>query len=97
MLDTANKAAGRLTTVLPANELSKFVLLARKSGLMSGLAGSLRLEDIAPLASLGSDVLGFRGALCERAVRASSIRRASPLSGLKSTVYKRSKRHGRSP
>jgi len=65
MLDTANKAAGRLPTVLPANELSKFVLLARKSGLMSGLAGSLRLEDIAPLASLGSDVLGFRGALCE--------------------------------
>lgn len=65
MLDTANKAAGRLPTVLPAGELAKFVRMARNSGLLCGLAGSLRMEDIAGLASLGPDVLGFRGALCE--------------------------------
>lgn len=65
MLDTANKTGGRLTTVFPAGGLSKFVLAARKSNLMCGLAGSLRMEDIAGLASLGPDVLGFRGALCE--------------------------------
>lgn len=65
MLDTADKSAGRLTTVMPVSGLSQFVQSARKSGLMSGLAGSLRLDDIAPLASLDPDVLGFRGALCE--------------------------------
>ena len=31
---------------------------------MTGLAGSLRLEHVAPLAALGPDYLGFRGALC---------------------------------
>jgi len=65
MLDTADKAVGRLTTVMPITDLSQFVRKARKSGLMSGLAGSLRMEDIAALASLDPDVLGFRGALCE--------------------------------
>jgi uncharacterized protein (UPF0264 family) len=65
MLDTANKASGRLTTMFPQGGLSNFVLTARNSGLMSGLAGSLRMEDIAGLAGLGPDVLGFRGALCE--------------------------------
>jgi len=65
MLDTANKSAGRLTTVMPPSELATFVLMTRKLGLMSGLAGSLSAEDIAPLANLGPDVLGFRGALCE--------------------------------
>jgi uncharacterized protein (UPF0264 family) len=58
--------------VLPGVGLSKFVLSARKSGLMCGLAGSLRMEDIAGLASLGADILGFRGALCE-AGRASNL------------------------
>ncbi|AGK57937.1 hypothetical protein HYPDE_31313 [Hyphomicrobium denitrificans 1NES1] len=65
MLDTADKSGGRLTTMLPAGGLSKFVSSARNSNLMCGLAGSLRMEDIAGLASLGPDVLGFRGALCE--------------------------------
>jgi uncharacterized protein (UPF0264 family) len=65
MLDTANKSAGRLSTVMPASRLAEFVHTARKSGLMSGLAGSLRMDDIATLASLAPDVLGFRGALCE--------------------------------
>jgi uncharacterized protein (UPF0264 family) len=65
MLDTANKSSGRLTTVIPVSGLARFLLTARKSGLMSGLAGSLRMDDIATLASLAPDVLGFRGALCE--------------------------------
>ncbi|HVX34908.1 MAG TPA: (5-formylfuran-3-yl)methyl phosphate synthase [Hyphomicrobium sp.] len=65
MLDTATKTGGRLTTMLPAGGLSRFVSLARSSNLMCGLAGSLRMEDIAGLASLDPDVLGFRGALCE--------------------------------
>jgi uncharacterized protein (UPF0264 family) len=64
MLDTADKANGRLTSVAPAGALAKFVEGAHARGLMCGLAGSLRMEDIAGLASLGSDVLGFRGALC---------------------------------
>ena len=63
MLDTADKRAGPLTAHLPATALGRFVALARKHGLLSGLAGSLRLADIAALAPLGADYLGFRSAL----------------------------------
>ncbi|GLK69152.1 (5-formylfuran-3-yl)methyl phosphate synthase [Hansschlegelia plantiphila] len=64
MLDTADKAAGGLRRHLGQPELSAFVNRARTLGLLTGLAGSLTIEDIAPLASLGPDYLGFRGALC---------------------------------
>ncbi|MFG1428484.1 (5-formylfuran-3-yl)methyl phosphate synthase [Roseixanthobacter glucoisosaccharinicivorans] len=64
MLDTADKGAGRLTDHLPLPRLRDFVTQARSLGLLTGLAGSLRLEDIAPLRALYPDYLGFRGALC---------------------------------
>lgn len=64
MLDTADKAAGSLGAHLPHDELARFVESARALGLMTGLAGSLRLDDVASLAAIGPDYLGFRGALC---------------------------------
>jgi uncharacterized protein (UPF0264 family) len=64
MLDTADKASGRLTDALSNDRLLAFTLAARASGLFAGLAGSLKISDIAELARLGPDVLGFRGALC---------------------------------
>ncbi|MEP9353220.1 (5-formylfuran-3-yl)methyl phosphate synthase [Xanthobacter sp. KR7-65] len=64
MLDTADKAGGSLLAHLPVATLARFVDSARALGLLTGLAGSLRLADIAPLAALGPDYLGFRGALC---------------------------------
>lgn len=64
MLDTADKSRGSLTQILSAREIVSFVTQAKKYDLISGLAGSLRIEDIEPLLSYGPDVLGFRGALC---------------------------------
>lgn len=64
MLDTANKSRGPLTQILSVAEIKSFVALAHKYKLISGLAGSLRMDDIGPLLSYGPDVLGFRGALC---------------------------------
>jgi uncharacterized protein (UPF0264 family) len=66
MLDTADKAAGGLLEYQAPARLASFVATARAHGLLTGLAGSLRLDDIATLAPLGPDFLGFRGALCER-------------------------------
>ena len=65
MLDTADKSAGGLRRHLDGNVLADFVEAARSIGLMSGLAGSLALEDVAPLAALGPDYLGFRGGICD--------------------------------
>lgn len=63
MLDTADKAAGPLTDHLNSRELADFVRRARGFGLVTGLAGSLRRDDIPTLAPLGADYLGFRSAL----------------------------------
>ena len=64
MLDTADKRAGGLRAHRDEPSLARFVREARALGLLTGLAGSLRLDDIAPLAALGPNYLGFRGALC---------------------------------
>jgi uncharacterized protein (UPF0264 family) len=64
MLDTAEKRAGSLRAHRSDATLAGFVATARLNGLLSGLAGSLGLADIPPLAALGPDYLGFRGALC---------------------------------
>jgi (5-formylfuran-3-yl)methyl phosphate synthase len=64
MLDTAGKRGGGLRSHLDDTALDAFVREARGHGLLTGLAGSLTLGDIAPLSALGPDYLGFRGALC---------------------------------
>lgn len=64
MLDTADKRRGGLRAHLDDARLARFVGDVHGLGLLCGLAGSLRVADIAPLAQLGPDYLGFRGALC---------------------------------
>jgi uncharacterized protein (UPF0264 family) len=64
MLDTADKRGGRLLDHLGVSRLRDFVASARSNKLMCGIAGSLRHADIAPLAGIGADYLGFRGAGC---------------------------------
>ena len=65
MLDTAGKQGGGLLTHMPLSDCATFVAAAHNAGLICGLAGSLKLNDIAPLAALNPDYLGFRGALCD--------------------------------
>ena len=65
MLDTADKSAGGLRRHLGDTVLADFVARVSRSGLLCGLAGSLGLADIAPLARHAPDYLGFRGALCK--------------------------------
>ena len=64
MLDTARKTGKGLRDWRSASELEEFVARGHARGLLTGLAGSLRREDIAPLLAVGADYLGFRGALC---------------------------------
>lgn len=69
MLDTANKGAGGLREHLSHERLHEFVTLAHAANLLTGLAGSLSLDDIEPLLVLRPDYLGFRTALCRREER----------------------------
>jgi uncharacterized protein (UPF0264 family) len=64
MLDTAHKRAGGLRRHMNDGTLGDFVERVRRRRMISGLAGSLTLADVAPLRRLEPDYLGFRGALC---------------------------------
>ncbi|MDP3009832.1 MAG: (5-formylfuran-3-yl)methyl phosphate synthase [Methylococcales bacterium] len=66
MLDTMDKHKGSLTQVMTCADIAQFVALAKSHSLLCGLAGSLRLDDIATLMPYRADYLGFRGALCEQ-------------------------------
>jgi len=85
MLDTANKTNGGLRRCMDAAALQEFVQRAHALGLMAGLAGSLRLEDIPDLISLDPDYLGFRGALCAGTER-NRILEASRVSALRNAI-----------
>lgn len=64
MVDTADKTSGSLRRHLDDHAVGRFVARAHALGMIAGLAGSLKLEDIAPLAAHSPDYLGFRSALC---------------------------------
>lgn len=73
MIDTATKDGRRLPDLLPAPTLAAFTNACRDHGLVSGLAGSLALPDIEPLAALGPHYLGFRGGLCRDSDRTQGL------------------------
>lgn len=73
MLDTMDKSRGSLTEWMEAPELRSFVLAARGQGMLTGLAGSLRCEDVPALLALAPDYLGFRGALCREHNRTAQL------------------------
>lgn len=64
MLDTADKRGGGLLAHRDLGQLRRFADRARARGLLTGLAGSLTVADVARLAPIEPDYLGFRGALC---------------------------------
>lgn len=73
MLDTARKNGQSLTDHLDLKQLANFVTEARNAGLVTGLAGSLKADDIDLLGRLGASYLGFRGALCSKSIRINGL------------------------
>lgn len=73
MLDTADKAGGGLRAHMSEEMLCSFILRARRHDLLTGLAGSLRREDIPQLLAIDPDYLGFRTALCKQSLRNAEI------------------------
>jgi len=85
MLDTMNKQKGSLTQLMTSTAIAQFVKLAKHQHLLCGLAGSLRIEDIAQLLPYQPDYLGFRGALCSRHDRTAQLNQAAIL-GIKQAM-----------
>ena len=73
MLDTCDKRNGALPDIVPPSALGDFIGAVRSTGMFAGLAGSLRVEHVPFLLTLGPDVLGFRGGLCRERARTAAI------------------------
>lgn len=73
MMDTAGKKTGGLLQHKTIDQLAQFVNYAQSLGLLTGLAGSLRAQDVGALMPLEADYLGFRTALCENQIRTAPI------------------------
>jgi len=73
MLDTARKGSGSLLTHKNLMQLEFFVNRAKQNNLLTGLAGSLRTEDIPTLLKTSTDYVGFRTALCDNKQRIGSL------------------------
>ncbi|MDT8370958.1 MAG: (5-formylfuran-3-yl)methyl phosphate synthase [Gammaproteobacteria bacterium] len=73
MVDTALKNGQHLLDHWDRLKLQTFVTSIQEQGLLCGLAGALRHEDIATLKPLSADYLGFRSALCRARHRTAQI------------------------
>ena len=73
MLDTKSKSNHSLRSIMKYKTLNQFIKLAKSYNLITGLAGSLKIEDIEKLTPLKPDYLGFRGALCTKRDRVNII------------------------
>ncbi|HEX7088639.1 MAG TPA: (5-formylfuran-3-yl)methyl phosphate synthase [Longimicrobiales bacterium] len=87
MLDTAIKDGTSALDALGDAGVAAFLAAARDAGLLAGLAGALRPEDLPRVRRLGPDVVGVRGSACEggrfgsvRAERVRALRAALGLS-----------------
>ena len=63
MVDTGDKSGGSLLARLPPPTLAAFVGAVQAHGMLAGLAGSLRADDVPALLALAPDFAGFRGAV----------------------------------
>ena len=75
MLDTARKGSGSLLKHVNLQHLKQFVNRSKQKGLLTGLAGSLTIEDVPKLIKAGPHYIGFRSALCSRKERTGYIDR----------------------
>ncbi len=75
MLDTLIKDGKGLFDALTLDELAEFVSLAKERNLLVALAGSVNKEHLADLASIGTDIVGIRGAVCPQADRSLGIQK----------------------
>ncbi len=65
MIDTARKDGVSLLRHQGIDRLKEFVEKAHSDGLFAALAGSLGMEDVKRLKSIGPDIIGVRSLVCD--------------------------------
>ncbi len=73
MVDTAIKDGRTLFDAMSNKELQAFVQAGHEAGLLVALAGSVQMEHIAQLQAIGPDIVGVRGAVCDKSDRMTTM------------------------
>lgn len=73
MIDTAVKDGKTLFDHLTHKQLETFVKKTHELGLQAALAGSLKKHHLEPIFSLGTDIVGLRGAACTKGDRNTGV------------------------
>lgn len=72
LIDTFDKSAGGIRSILPDSLLQDFLNLCRELGLRVAVAGQLTANDLPTLCRWEPNLIGFRGAVCQ-AGRSSTV------------------------
>ena len=75
LIDTLTKDGRNLFDFIPESELRDMVLSGKKSGMSTALSGHLKMSDLDELARINPDIVGVRGAVCQKGDRDSAVHR----------------------
>ncbi len=75
LIDTLTKDGRNLFDFIPESELRDMALSGKKSGMSTALSGHLKMSDLDELARINPDIVGVRGAVCQRGERDSAVHR----------------------
>ena len=73
LVDTLTKDGRNLFNFLSEDELREMVFEGKGLGMSTALSGHLRVEDLDELARINPDIVGVRGAVCQKGDRASGV------------------------
>jgi len=73
LIDTLTKDGRNLFDFLDESELRDMVFEGKEAGMSTALSGHLRVEDLDELARINPDIVGVRGAVCQKGDRTTGV------------------------
>ncbi|MBI2885847.1 MAG: hypothetical protein HYY02_01415 [Chloroflexi bacterium] len=73
LIDTLTKDGRNLFDFMPEDLLRDMVFEGKEAGRSTALSGHLRIEDLDELARINPDIVGVRGAVCQKGDRATAV------------------------
>ncbi len=75
LIDTLTKDGRNLFDFIPESDLRDMVVAGKKSGMSTALSGHLKMDDLDELARINPDIVGVRGAVCQKGDRVAAVHR----------------------
>jgi len=75
LIDTLTKDGRNLFDFIREDELREMVFAGKEIGMSTALSGHLRIQDLDELARINPDIVGVRGAVCQKGERTSGVHR----------------------